>query len=142
MNKLLKYLCFGLMLLFVPRISHADSAPIEVSFGDLTLKLPFQTVNAAALWDFVHKQGEAGLLTPFGTYKHLVFNGGAITSISGHGAPLLDIDYLIANPTENFMPISSLSPGIYGGYDFNAQPDSNGKKKPWIVGVKLSVAIW
>lgn len=115
----------------------AIAADIEWKlFDGLTLTLPFQDVQAAYLYDLVKYESLVGAETPFARIAtKITANVGAVTSLSGQGAPFVSANYdLMIAPS----PIWTIGPWIC--HDF-ADADLKHRLISRF-GIKASVAFW
>lgn len=120
---------------------NADNLSLDLGkFGTFTL--PFDHLDIVSLWEFRSKTGLMGAETPVYTKNFakcdVILAGGALTSLTGSGAPFVRSYINFPNPVGQFAQIESLNAGVFGGYDFNQNLTKNG----WIVGVALSRPIW
>lgn len=133
MNKLL--LVIAILLASVGVLPADETNPsILWNFGSFNILVPFKIVDAVYLWDFVGKKSMIGAETPIASYKRLQFVAGGVTSIDGQGTPFVGMHLLLVNPAENWIPLSSFKPGLFGGRDFN--------QDAWVFGVKASVNLF
>ena len=132
MKKIL--LSIACLCLFVETVLAEDNPTIFFDFGQFHVYVPLKTVNAVGLWDFVGKRSLLGAETPIAGYKRFEFVTGGITSMDGHGTPFIGADFVVSNPAENWIPLSSFRPGLYGGRDF--------RNDAWIFGLKASIGLF
>lgn len=114
----------------------ADDSKLWFNLGSTNFFVPFKSVAAVGLWDGVSKKGLAGAETPLIQWKRLQLVGGAVTTVEDDaaGTPFLGIHVAIQNPAENFIPLASFRPGLFGGYNFRSDM--------WLLGLKGSVGLF
>ena len=127
-----KLIVAAVLVLGMCSVSKAED--ISVDFGSFSFHLPFSTVSASSLWDFKAKRGLVGAETPLASYKRVSMTGGAVTSLDGKGSPYVGVHFDLVNPTENFVSLAALHPGIFGGRDFHSGS--------YMVGLTLSSPLW
>lgn len=131
---MIKKLLVGVVFfLSLAAVSKADPICWEAG-GGLNLCLPFTQVDSTYMWDFVGKQSLVGGETTLGVWKSLQLTGGAVTSLDGKGTPFAGARLNLTNPTENWVPLAALHPGLFVGRDFR----NNG----WIYGIKFSLNVF
>lgn len=114
--------------------------PVQVSdrilwdWGTFKVFVPFKTINAVGLWDFVAKRSMVGGETPVAALNKLQFVAGGVTSLDGQGTPFVGVHFRVLNPTENFVPLASFSPGIFAGRNF--------RDNAWVFGIKASIGLF
>jgi|SRR6185436_10094153 len=129
----MKKLLLAVSVMFLPLIAKADDK-ILFSLGKVNVLLPFADVNAVYLFDGVAKQSLVGGETPLIQWHKLQFTGGAITSLDGSGSPFVGVNLVVDNPIPNYIALSGLNLGIFGGRNFN--------ENEYMAGVKASVNIF
>lgn len=129
----MKKLILAISILFVGSVVKADSN-ILFKLGTVNVLLPFADVSATYLFDGVAKQSLVGAETPLVQWHKLQLTGGAVSSVQGEGTPFVGINLIIDNPARNFVPLTGLNLGIFGGRNFN--------QNEWMAGVKAAVSIF
>lgn len=138
--KLTRLLLVGLILSLSGYAIAEDVTPpqatpsIFFSVGKLDLLVPFSEVNVVYLYDIVGQRNMVGGETPLIQAWKLQGTVGAITSLDGMGSPFLGAHLALPNPLPNFVFLSTLKPGLFGGRDFNAGT--------WIGGLKVAASIF
>lgn len=132
--KKIRLIIIAAFINLLPSLAKAADPNIFFSLGKLNLYVPFTEIKVTSLYDFVGQSGLVGAETPiFGVWK-LQFTAGAITSLDGEGSPFVGANLELQNPLSNFVPITDLKPGVFGGRDFN--------KNSWIYGIKVAKSIF
>lgn len=107
--------------------------------GRFNLCLPITTgVQGAFGYNFKGHEMQGLAETSFGRLSltetsMLVFKAGGITSENSVGAPFVGLDYQLKGAVNPIGGVLNISPGIYGGYDFDLDE--------YFYGVKASIPI-
>jgi hypothetical protein len=104
---------------------------LDISFGQMTLHLPFQNVDATYLWDFVENDSLVGAETPVVTTWKLIWTVGGFANVdTGNGTPFGSVNAEV--PPTLFKEKVTL--GLWWGYDFDEDHERGG--------VKASLPLW
>lgn len=137
----MKKLLLSVILLSLPAIVKADTpdSTLYVNLGTMKLYVPVASgVDVSYLWDLNNKQSLVGGETPVITYQNFTLTGGAVTGLSGNGAPFARIYYSLPNPVGAFWSaLASFHAGAFVGKDF-----SIGGRASYLYGIGASKKIW
>lgn len=104
--------------------AHADvvtgtGMATQIHVGPLNLNVPFNEVDVTYLFDVISKRNLVGGETPIATIWKLQGTLGAVTSVDGQGAPYIGGKLVLPNLPPNLGFLSTVQPGLFGGYDWN-----------------------
>lgn len=128
-----KVLLLGLLVSLWP-LRPAAADDVFYKIGPLELKVPFKTVNAVALYDFIGKRPLAGAETSVATLWKITGDVGAVVSPEGRGAPYIGAHLELGTIVDRWLSLGDVKFGGFGGYDFS------GNKA--IAGIKSTVSLW
>lgn len=111
-----KWMIVALVLLG-PRFAFAD---VYYKLGALNLTVPWSDPQVTYLYDFQSQKSLVGGEMPIASLWKLEATAGAVTSIEGIGTPFLGLNLDLPNPAPMYAALSSLHPGVFGGYNFNS----------------------
>ena len=128
MKKLLGIVCL------MSGIAHADvvglgEAPVIVPpsnpgiyahIGAINLTVPWDNVNVVYLYDLQGKRNLVGGEAVVATLWKLQGTVGAVSSLDGKGAPFIGGNLWFDNPIPQLAVFNTVKPGVFGGYDWNA----------------------
>lgn len=131
----MKKLLLGAILLASCSIVQAEEK-VWFNLGSVDFNVPFASVSAVGLWDGVSNKVLAGAETPLIAWESLQITGGAVTTVESDaaGTPFLGVHVAIPNPLENFVPLASFNPGLFGGRNFRTDE--------WMFGIKASLGLF
>lgn len=129
-----KMLFVALFLGMVGSVKAVEESDILFKLGSVNVLLPFSDVSATYLFDGVAKQSLVGAETPLIQWHKVQITGGAVTSIDGEGSPFLGANLLIDNPASNYIPLSGIKLGAFGGRNF--------ANNEWMAGIKAGISIF
>ena len=120
----------ALFLVFGARQAFAAST-VYWTQGILSLPIPWENINAVYLYNetaHVSQVGGEAVLAQvkIGSYKNspidLNFTAGAVidANSSNIGTAFVGTDLWLPNPAAPFTTLSSIQPGIFGGYSINS----------------------
>lgn len=103
---------------------------VYANLGPLSLPIPWENMNAVYLYNLTAHESQIGgemVLAEFkiGTYKNAPINldatgGGVINANSNNvGSAFVGFHLSLPNPTAQFMGLSAMQPGLFGGYSIN-----------------------
>jgi len=142
MKKLLTVLV-GLLCLAGPR--HAFAQTVYGHLGPLVLPIPWQNMNAVYLYNETDKVSEVGGEMTFAQLKIGSFQGnpfgidvtaGGVLDPSGSnvGTGFAGLNVWIPNPIPQIGLLSTIQPGVFGGYEIS--------EHKWVLGLKAAIPIF
>lgn len=102
-----------------PVILPTTPQPVYFHVGALNLTVPWDDVNVVYLYDLQGKRNLVGGEAVVATLWKLQATVGAVTSLSGQGAPFVGGNLWFTNPLPQIAILSQIKPGIFGGYSWN-----------------------
>lgn len=138
----MKKLILGAIALFslsLYTVAKADTGingnpSILADFGSVKVYVPLTSIDTVYMWDLTTKTSLVGGETPFASWKSLQITAGAVTSLDGQGTPFVGARLELTNPTEAWVPLAAIHPGLFAGRDF--------RNNAWIYGLKASINVF
>jgi hypothetical protein len=126
-------------------IGMAHAATVYANLGPLSLPVPWESMNAVYLYNETDKVSEVGgevVLAQLkaGSYQgnpiDIDFTGGGVLDPSGNnvGTAYGGINLWLPNPIPVISVLSTIQPGLFGGYEVS--------QHKWVFGLKAAIPIF
>lgn len=142
MKKLL--VLFAVLVLGPLRPAAAESYAYA-NLGPLSLPVPWDNMNVVYLYNETERISQVGGEMVFaelkaGSYKNnpveLQMTAGGVLNPSGNnvGTAFAGLNLWLPNPIPQFVALSAIQPGLFGGYDIN--------QHKWVFGLKAAINVF
>lgn len=128
---------------FSPKPAFAST--VYANIGPLSLPIPWENMNAVYLYNMTDKVNEVGGEMTFaqlkvGSYNNNPFGidltAGGVLDPSGSnvGTGFAGLNVWIPNPIPQLSLLSSIQPGVFGGYEIS--------EHKWVLGLKAAIPLF